>query len=322
MGVIKVGTSSWADQTLLRSGWYPRSANTPAGRLGFYASRFPLVEVDTSYYAVPVPETTQGWVDATPAGFTFDVKAFSLFTGHPTSVAALPRDLRPTGGPSRVRRRDLPERAYDELWSRFRAALEPIAAAGKLGVVLLQFPPWLARSAAAERRITELARRCRPWRVGVELRHGSWFDESTRTDTLDLLRAHDLSLVCVDMPQGHPSSVPPLVTTTAEPAIVRFHGHSDAWRDGSKEDKFRYAYSEEELRHWAGSLAGLAGSADELHVLFNNCCAGQAQRDATRLAQLLAETMIGPLDRHEVGDVGVSGSRAHPDIGDLESING
>ncbi|MEU7610249.1 DUF72 domain-containing protein [Micromonospora sp. NPDC049204] len=292
MGVIKVGTSSWADQSLLRSGWYPRSANTPARRLGFYAGRFPLVEVDTSYYAVPVPETTSGWVDATPDDFTFDVKAFSLFTGHPTPVAALPRDLRPAGGPSRIRRRDLPERAYDELWTRFRAALAPIAAAGKLGAVLLQFPPWLARGAAAERRIVELAQRCRPWRVGVELRHASWFDGPAAVETLDLLRAHDLSLVCVDMPQGHPSSVPPILTRTAEPAIVRFHGHSPAWGDGDKQDKFRYAYGDDELRHWAGLLADLARPADDLHVLFNNCCAGQAQRDATRLAQLLTETMI------------------------------
>ncbi|SIN41991.1 DUF72 domain-containing protein [Micromonospora cremea] len=293
MGVIKVGTSSWADQSLLRSGWYPRSANTPAGRLAYYAGRFPLVEVDTSYYAIPAPEITQGWVDATPAEFTFDVKAFGLFTGHPTPVAALPRDLRPAGGPSRIRRRDLPERAYDELWSRFRAALDPLAADGKLGVVLLQFPPWLVRSAAAERRIAELAQRCRPWRVAVELRHGSWFDEEAAPATMDLLRAHDLSLVCVDMPQGHPSSVPPILTTTAEPAIVRFHGHSDAWRDGDKQDKFRYAYADGELRHWAGLLAELAGPADELHVLFNNCCAGQAQRDATRLAQLLTENILG-----------------------------
>ncbi|MET8465086.1 DUF72 domain-containing protein, partial [Micromonospora zamorensis] len=195
-------------------------------------------------------------------------------------------------GPSRIRRRDLPPEAYDELWTRFRAALDPMAAAGKLGVVLLQFPPWLARGVAAERRIVELAQRCRPWRVGVELRHRSWFDGPAAADTVDLLRAHDLSLVCVDMPQGHPSSVPPILTTTAEPAIVRFHGHSAAWRDGDKQEKFRYAYAEDELRHWAGLLAELATEADDLHVLFNNCCAGQSQRDATRLAQLLAETMI------------------------------
>lgn len=79
---------------------------------------------------------------------------------------------------------------------------------------------------------------------------------------------------------------------TAEPAIVRFHGHSDAWGEGDKQDKFRYAYAEDELRHWAGLLAEFAGLPDDLHVLFNNCCAGQAQRDATRLAQLLTETMV------------------------------
>ncbi|MFI6266600.1 DUF72 domain-containing protein [Micromonospora sp. NPDC051006] len=288
MGVIRVGTSSWADQSLLRSGWYPRSVNTPAGRLRYYAERFGLVEVDTSYYAVPAPETTQGWVDATPAEFTFDVKAFSLFTGHPTPVAALPRDLRPAGGPSRIRRRDLPAPAYDELWARFRAALDPIAAAGKLGAVLLQFPPWLVRGAAAERRIAELAERCRPWRVGVELRHGSWFDGRSALDTLEFLRTHELSLVCVDMPQGHPSSVPPILVATAQPAVVRFHGHSDAWESGDKQERFRYAYGDRELRSWSDLLTELAGQADELHVLFNNCCAGQAQRDAEQLAELLA----------------------------------
>ncbi|MER6752893.1 DUF72 domain-containing protein [Micromonospora echinofusca] len=293
MGVIKVGTSSWADRMLLRSGWYPRTANTPAGRLDFYAGHFPMVEVDTSYYAVPVPETTQGWVDATPEGFTFDVKAFSLFTGHPTPVAALPRDLRPAGAPGRIRRRDLPAAAYDELWDRFRAALDPIAAADRLGAVLLQFPPWLARGAAAERRIAELAERCRPWRVAVELRHGSWFDGTAALDTLAFLRDRNLSFVCVDMPQGHPSSVPPILFATAELAVVRFHGRSTAWETGDKQEKFRYAYGDEELRRWSELLVELAGQAQELHALFNNCCEDQAQRDAARLAELLGVRPAG-----------------------------
>ncbi|MEV6692304.1 DUF72 domain-containing protein [Micromonospora sp. NPDC051196] len=288
MTVIKVGTSSWADRTLLRSGWYPREANTPAGRLGYYADRFPLVEVDTSYYAVPAPETTQGWVDATGADFTFNVKAYRLFTGHPTPVATLPADLRPARGPDQIRRRDLPPTAYDELWRRFRAALAPIAAADRLGAVLLQFPPWLARGEAARRRIAELADRCRPWRVAVELRHASWFDGRAALETLAFLREHELTNCCVDMPQGHPDSVPPILIATADLAMVRMHGHSTAWDGGDKEDRFRYAYGDTELRNWSQLLTELAGQADELHVLFNNCCAGQAQRDAERLAELLA----------------------------------
>lgn len=295
MAVIKVGTSSWADQTLLRSGWYPKAARTPADRLAFYARNFPLVEVDTSYYAVPVPETTHGWVDATPPGFTFDVKAFSLFTGHPTPVTMLPKELRPAAGPTRIRWRDLPEASYEELWDRFRAALEPLAAADRLGAVLLQFPPWLARSEGARRRILDLADRCRPWRVAVELRHGSWFDGDAAAETVTFLADRDLSMVCVDMPQGHPSSVPPIMIATAEPAVVRFHGHSPHWADGSKEDRFRYAYSDGELRRWAELLTDLADHSGELHVLFNNCCEGQAQRDAGRLAELLG---VAPVPQH------------------------
>ncbi|MFB9235387.1 DUF72 domain-containing protein [Plantactinospora siamensis] len=287
MGEIRVGTSSWADRLLLASGWYPRSVNTPAGRLGYYARQFDLVEVDTSYYAIPAPETTAAWADRTPDGFTFDIKAFSLFTGHPTPAAALPADLRPATATGRVRRRDLPDGAYDELWRRFRAALDPLAAADRLGTVLLQFPPWFAYGEAARRRILELAERCRPARVAVEFRNGSWFDGDNGLRTLTFLREHDLSFVCLDMPQGHPSSIPPVVVGTAEPAVVRFHGRAAAWSGGDKQEKFRYAYAEAELREWVGLLTELADGCAEVHVLFNNCCGDQAQRDAATLAALL-----------------------------------
>ncbi|WP_326556411.1 DUF72 domain-containing protein [Micromonospora sp. NBC_01796] len=288
MSEIRVGTSSWADRLLLASGWYPREANTPAGRLAYYADRFDLVEVDTTYYALPAVETTSAWVDRTPPGFRFNVKAFSLFTGHPTAISALPRDLRPTGDPNgRVRRRDLPEPTYEELWERFRAVLEPIAAAGKLGVVLLQFPPWLGYGEAAKRRIIEVAERCRPLRVAVEFRHSSWFDGDNARYTVGFLARNDLSMVCVDMPQGHASSVPPVLLATADPAVVRFHGHSAAWGSGDKQEKFRYAYAEGQLARWADRLREFARETDELHVLMNNCCGDQAQRDAARLAALL-----------------------------------
>ncbi|WP_422773813.1 DUF72 domain-containing protein [Plantactinospora sp. WMMC1484] len=288
MGEMKVGTSSWADRSLLASGWYPRSANTPAGRLAYYAERFGLVEVDTTYYAVPAPETTAAWVDRTPPDFTFDVKALGLFTGHGIQAAALPADLRPPGRETgRVRRRDLPESSYDELWRRFRDAVEPIAGAGKLGVVLFQFPPWLTRGERAKQRVLDAVERCRPWRVAVEFRHASWFDGENAPETVGFLARHDISMVSVDMPQGHESSIPPLLLATAEPAVMRFHGHSPEWTTGDKEGRFRYAYRDDELAEWAGQLHDLADETDELHVLLNNCCAGQAQRDAARLAALL-----------------------------------
>ena len=95
MGQVRVGTASWTDRTLIASGWYPPQADTPEKRLRYYARQFPLVEVDATYYALPAAATAQAWAARTPAAFTFNVKAFSLLTHHPTRVAALPKDLRP-----------------------------------------------------------------------------------------------------------------------------------------------------------------------------------------------------------------------------------
>src|SRR6516165_11271080 len=94
MGQVQVGTAGWTDKTLIASGWYPPEASTPEQRLRFYARQFPLVEVDSAYYALPAERTAATWAERTPAGFTFNVKAFSLFTQHPTPVKALPTDLR------------------------------------------------------------------------------------------------------------------------------------------------------------------------------------------------------------------------------------
>ena len=136
MGRVRVGTASWTDRTLLESGWYPPEAETPKQRLRYYARQFPLVEVDATYYALPGEQTAALWAARTPNGFTFNIKAFSLFTQHPTPVAALPADLRPAAektGKDRVYFKDVGPAVADEAWQRFSAALEPLRAGGKLG---------------------------------------------------------------------------------------------------------------------------------------------------------------------------------------------
>ncbi|HEX6682989.1 MAG TPA: DUF72 domain-containing protein [Candidatus Limnocylindrales bacterium] len=289
MGEILIGTSSWADRLLLASNWYPQNVKTPQERLEFYGRRFPLVEVDTSFYAIPAPEVTTAWAQHAPDRFTFNIKAFSLFTDHSTKAGTLPADLRPAGAASeeRLRRKDLSEEAYDELWVRFHESLAPLEEQGKLGTILLQFPPWLDFGQGARKRIAETAQRCQPFRVAVEFRNRSWFTTSNVEETLTFLAKNDISFCCVDMPQGHPSSVPPILMVTAEPAMVRFHGHSKEWTTGDKRERFRYAYSEDELTRWAARLRDLGTEASQVHVLFNNCCAGQAQRDAAALATIL-----------------------------------
>ncbi|MDG4751368.1 DUF72 domain-containing protein [Micromonospora sp. WMMD718] len=287
MGEIKVGTASWTDRTLLDSGWYPASADTPEKRLSYYARQFPLVEVDATYYSPPAERTARLWAERTPAGFTFNVKAFSLLTGHPTRVSALYKDLRPETDKRNVYPDDLPAQAYEEVWTRFLSALDPLVEAGKLGALLFQFPPWFTIKRANKEYLLEVERRCAPLRPVFEFRHASWFDGDNAEETLGFLREHELPFVCVDMPQGHKSSIPPVLAATADLAVVRFHGHSDKWTSKDIHEKFGYDYSKRELRDWAPKLRELAGQAEQTHVLMNNCYQDYAQRNATTLVGLL-----------------------------------
>jgi uncharacterized protein YecE (DUF72 family) len=287
MGAIEVGTASWTDKTLLESGWYPKSADTAERRLAYYAKKFPIVEVDSTYYGPPAEQTTSLWAQRTPDGFTFNIKAFSMLTGHPTKVSAIYKDLRPETEKKNVYPGDLPPQAYEEIWSRFLSALDPLVEAGKLGALLFQFPPWFGIRKSNKEYLLEVASRCRPLRPVFELRNASWFEGANRNETLDFLRAHQLPFVCVDMPQGHKSSVPPIVEATADLAVVRFHGHSDKWTSRDIHEKFGYKYTKSELQEWAPKLTALAGQADRTQVLYNNCYSDWAQTNATAMIELL-----------------------------------
>jgi len=289
---IRVGTASWTDRTLITSGWYPPEADTPAERLRFYAGRFPLVEVDAAYYALPAERTAALWAERTPDGFTFNVKAFSLFTQHPTRVAALPKDLRPAAqqsGKDRVYLRDVPEEVTGQAWERFLAALAPLRQAGKLGAILLQFPPWFTISRAHKDYILACAQRVAPDRVCVEFRNHAWMSEDNRRETLEFLSAHQLPYVCVDMPQGYRNSIPPVLAATADLAVVRFHGHSAKWDSKNIQEKYGYRYKPAELAGWAPRIRDLARQADTTHVVFNNCYRDYAQAGAEHLAGLLRQ---------------------------------
>ncbi len=288
-GRILVGTASWTDRTLLASGWYPPEARSAEDRLRFYASRFPLVEVDATYYAPPAEKTACLWRDRTPAGFTFNVKAFSLLTQHPTRVDALYKDLRGRVPAKRsVYLKDVPAEVVEEVWERFLSALWPLYEAGKLGALLFQFPPWFPAGERNRAYVLRVKERCAPVRICVEFRNETWLSPENRAATLDFLSRHDLAYVGVDMPQGHRSSVPPVLAATSDLAVVRFHGHSDRWDSGNIYDKFAYLYSEEELSSWAERLTELGSRVPTLHVIFNNCCADHSQRNASRMAALLS----------------------------------
>jgi len=288
MGEILVGTASWTDKTLIESGWYPPEAKTATKRLQFYASQFPLVEVDSTYYFPPSEANSERWVERTPDDFTFNIKAFSLLTGHPTKTDALYKDLDVKTDKRNVYPKDLDKKTIDVVWDRFLSALEPLDEAGKLGILLFQFPPWFTIARKNKDYVLECAKRAAPYRIAVELRNDTWMRDENEKETLEFLEGHGLPYVCVDMPQGFRSSMPPVVAATSDLALLRFHGHNDKeWQSKSVSKRFRYHYSNEELEQWVPRVAKLNDEADRTHILMNNCYRDYATTNAADLSGLL-----------------------------------
>ena len=297
MSRILVGTSSWTDPTLVKEGnFYPPEAKTAEARLRFYAERFPLVEVDSTYYFPPSERNAVLWIERTPRGFTFNVKAYSLLTNHPTRRDSLYKDLRSElpkelEDKRNLYREHLPDQVVEEVWQRFHDALMPLHSAGKLGAVLFQFPQWFVIGRKSKDYIMECAERLKDFRVAVEFRHKTWLEERNAEETLSFLEEHDLPFVCVDMPQGFDSSLPPVAAATVKDlSMVRFHGrNTDAWNAKSEtaSTRFRYEYSQVELLEWVPRIRDVAKQTRETHVLMNNCYRDFAVNNARQLAGLL-----------------------------------
>jgi uncharacterized protein YecE (DUF72 family) len=144
---VLVGTASWTDPTLIKCKcFYPEDVKTPEERLRFYASQFPVVEVDSSFYSLPTFNNSMLWTQRTPPNFVFDVKLFRAFTMHQTPLSALPADLRDEAEPlatktANVYYKELSEEIKDTLWQKFDEGIAPLKSAGKLGYLLFQLPP-------------------------------------------------------------------------------------------------------------------------------------------------------------------------------------
>jgi uncharacterized protein YecE (DUF72 family) len=304
-GRMLIGTASWTDPTITAPGvFYPEGAHSPEERLRYYASRFPLVEVDSAYYGLPSERVAALWVERTPPRFTFNLKAFSLMTGQPAQVRSLPKAIREAlpeaaAGKARVYPRDVPDEVMDQVWSTYVDALEPLRSSGKLGAVLLQYPRWFVPSkenAADLVRATErLAAHDVP--CAVELRNRLWFgDEKRKTErTLAWLREHDIPFVMVDGPQGFESSVPPVAAVTSKAlAVLRMHGRNrETWeaRGVPTVERYRYLYDAKELAEWGERVAEVAESAKEMHILFNNCYANYGTTNAIEFTELMRKVV-------------------------------
>ena len=292
MGRIKVGISSWTEPTLVKSGWYPAPATTAEDRLRYYASKFPIVEVDSTFYAILNARTAELWVERTPKDFTFNAKAYALLTQHPTPPARLPKDLREKVGDSKanIYFKDLGPKDKESVWDRFREGLQPLQDAAKLGAIVFQFPKWFLPSPGSYRFMEDLREWLPDFRIAIEFRQASWMKEERRQRVLKFLKDRDFTYVVVDEPQGFPSSVPPVVAVTAPLGMIRFHGHNrENWEKKgiSTAEKFRYLYKTEELQTWVPRLRTMARESGEVHAVMNNCYSDYAVRNAADLAGLI-----------------------------------
>jgi uncharacterized protein YecE (DUF72 family) len=302
-GTIRVGTASWTDPTMTAAGvFYPAGADNAEERLQYYASRFPLVEVDATYYSLPVRRTSELWVQRTPPDFTFDIKAHALMTGQGTETKRLPKVIRdelpePLRAKPRIYAKDLPAELQDLVWTMFREGLEPLEKRGQLGSILLQYPKWVFPSSENRAVIEEAVVRLGGWTCAVEFRNGSWLNEKNAERTIRFLADRGIPFVMVDEPQGFKSSVPPeVVVTSSELALVRFHGrNAETWEKKgiTPAERFRYLYSRDELSEWVPRIREAAKEAKEVHLMFNNCYANYGTTNAREIAALLADLEAG-----------------------------
>jgi len=306
MSSVRIGTCSFADEALLKN-WYPRGLDSK-GRLRYYAAHFDTVEVDSTFYRLPDSGMSAGWVERTPPGFTFHVKAFGLMTRHPLRCEQLPADLRSaTDADERGRVFHPSEELRAEVFHRFLSGIAPLADAGKLGGILFQLPPYVVRKESSFDYLAWAGKRLAGFTVLVEFRHRSWLEEENLARTLSFLEEHGMTLVIVDAPRlESKSAIPTIAALTSNVSYVRFHGRNAAtWhnRGGSAADRFDYLYTREELAEWIEPLRKLSGNAEQLFVVFNNNNsspppgplqqpAAQAPANALMLRQLLLEAEV------------------------------
>lgn len=289
-GHVRIGTASWTDPGFIAD-WYPRTL--PASdRLLYYAERFDLVEVNSSFYAVPGRRVVQRWCEQTPEGFLFNVKLHRLFSRHSTSPKALPASLRDRAevhGDKVVFTPEL-EKALAAL---FLQEISPLRNSGKLGALLLQLTPSFGPPRHKLEELDSLMELLAEYPLAIELRNRHWLAPERSEETVSFFKKRRRTLVTVDAPKTEHFMAMPRsdVVTSDELAYVRLHGRNvKGYLTGKTvAERFDYLYSEEELAELAKFTLGLAQKATRTHVIYNNNSSDYALRNAATFQQMLGE---------------------------------
>ncbi|MDQ6422718.1 DUF72 domain-containing protein [Paenibacillus sp. LHD-117] len=268
---ISIGLAGWGDHDSL----YP-SGTKPGEKLNVYGSHFPVVEVDSTFYAIQPRERFEAWVNGSPASLKFVVKAYQGMTGHQRGPAAAGND----------------PIAMAEAFCRM---LEPAQASGRLTAALFQYPPWFDCTSRNVKELRESKRRMEGFPCALEFRHQSWFDGGMRERTLGFMREEGWIHSVCDEPQAGVGSIPEVLEATdADTTIVRFHGRNAAnWNNGGgpnwREVRYLYNYSDMELLEWKAKLEALREQSKEIAVIFNNNSGGHAAGNAKTMMTMLGQ---------------------------------
>lgn len=289
---LRIGTAGWhypSGPGKWNGIFYP--ARRPKGfdELTFYAEYFDFIEINATFYGQPKADVTRSWAERTPAHFLFAAKLFQQFTHPKMFRERVTRELVKQLGTT-----DLPESAINELvranqadLDEFKRGLDPLAAAGKLGPLLAQFPASFHDGPDARLHIAALARAFAGYEVVVELRHRSWTDHMA--DTRTLLDAFNLSWVWIDEPKFRDSIRQPAITDIAGPlAYLRLHGRNaqNWWRPAHRDDRYDYVYSREELQPVADQLKTVVKEDMRVHAVLNNHPHAGAVANAAHLREM------------------------------------
>jgi uncharacterized protein YecE (DUF72 family) len=303
----RIGLSAWTDKSMLEEGeFYPRKTMTAEERLWWYSRYFDVVEVNSSFYAIPSPETAETWVKRTPPGFLFNVKAYGLLTGHHLDAARLPDALRKLL-PADVRHRKagrIPAGVVTDdarAWSfeATRTALAPLQRENKLGYVLFQLAPWVKFSDETLEYLGRIPRALPDAVVAVEFRNRSWFGPHTDA-TLTFLAERGIAYVSIDGPRTR-GAVPSLPALTAPTGVFRLHGRNfKGWlaqvqgKSPTVAQKYDYLYSTGQLQEIARAAGALNGKAERVHLAMNNNNRDYPARNGIQLKEMLLEDWHPP----------------------------
>jgi uncharacterized protein YecE (DUF72 family) len=276
---LRVGTSGWNYPTG-KGTWngifYPLPEDRQRGfdELAFYAERFNVVEVNSTFYGQPRANVTLGWARRTPASFEFTVKLYQKFT-HPGM----------TTDASAISQADV---------DAFKGGIDPLAAAGKLGPILAQFPSSFHRSPEAVAYLDWLLRTFGNYTLAVELRHASWSDAAD--DTRALLSGGHAAWVQIDEPKFE-SSIRQDFSDAGPLLYLRFHGRNAAqwWDHEQPEDRYNYYYSVKDLEPIVSKVRQAQQAAKKAYLLLNNHFSAQAVANATTLKKMLDEPVTAPM---------------------------